>query len=143
VPLPLLAAQLEQPRELRLGLHALARDADAQRLGERGDGAHDRLVDRLRVDGAQERLVDLQLVDRKQAQVGEARVAGAEIVDREAHAEAADAPQRLEVPGEVRHQHALGDLELDARAVDAVVAQRVLQPLEVGVALRELSGRDV
>jgi len=109
--------------ELRRGLHALPGDRNAERRGERGDCAHDRRIGRLRVDPAQERAVDLQLVDRQAAQIGEARVAGAEVVDGEAHAELADRFERGDVLGEARHQHALGDLELHLAALELVLAQ--------------------
>jgi hypothetical protein len=125
VPLPEIAAERLHALELGFALDAFGGDRDAERAGHGGDRAHDRLVGGLGVDLAQERAVDLQLLDRQQAQVGEARVAGAEIVDREAHPEPADALQRLDVGGEAGHQHALGDLELDARAVDAVRFQRI------------------
>jgi hypothetical protein len=69
VPLPFLAAEREQALELRRGLHALGGDRDAERAGERGNGAHDRRVGGLRIDGGQERAVDLELVDRQAAQV--------------------------------------------------------------------------
>src|SRR5207248_11083190 len=84
---------------------------------------------------AQEQAIDLQLVDRQLTQVGKARIAGAEVVDREAHAEAADLAQGRGVLTEVRHQHPLGDLELEAGTVERIGRERALQALDRGGAL--------
>ena len=74
-----------------LGLDALGDDAQAEVVGEVDRGAHDRGVGG--VDGHldHERLVDLDHVDREPLEVGQRRVAGAEVVDRERQADLAQA----------------------------------------------------
>src|SRR5688500_2045258 len=74
------AAGLEE-LALVLGLYALGDHADLQRVRERDDGRDDcALVAVVRQLG-DEAAVDLDLVDREAAQVREARVTGAEVVD--------------------------------------------------------------
>ena len=143
--LPLVAAEREQALELRRRSRRLRRRPRcracrrARRWCARSPGRRRWVSMR-----AQEQAVDLQLVDRQLAQVGEARVAGAEVVDGEAHAELADAAQRLGVVVEVRHQHALGDLELERGAVQPVRRQRGRSPSARSASpWRELGGRDV
>ncbi len=55
----------------------------------------------------------LMHVDRQPLEVGQRRVAGAEVVDRERQADAAEAVERRLRAARVEHQHALGDLELE------------------------------
>src|SRR5207253_192609 len=54
---------------------------------------------------------DLEAVDRQLAEVGERRVAGAEVVDGKADAHAPQRVHRLERDVELSHQRGLGDLE--------------------------------
>ena len=69
--------------------------------GLAGVGVHD----------VHERLVDLQDVDRELLDVVQRRVAGAEVVDREQHAERLQLAEPLDRQLHVRHHHALGDLQ--------------------------------
>ena len=88
-----------------------------------------------------ERAVDLQPVDRQALEVGEARIAGAEIVDRDAHAERGDALHGFDRALGVVHDHALGDLQLQH-----VGGQREFLDHRGDVAIQlvaELRGRDV
>src|SRR3954454_23429601 len=79
------AALLLQPLELLALLDPFGQRLEVQRLAE----AHERvdeLTGRTRLgDRLDERLVDLQRVDREPAEVRERRVAGAEVVDGDAH----------------------------------------------------------
>lgn len=61
------------------GLHA-------HRVGEDDDHAHDGVVARVAQGVADEALVDLELIQRQPLKVGERRVAGSEIIQREADA---------------------------------------------------------
>ena len=94
--LPLLAAERAQPLELGGGLDALGRDREAEAVRHCRDRLHDLRVRGMRIELAQERAVDLQLVDRQAAQVSETRIAGAEVVDRDAYAERCDPAQRID-----------------------------------------------
>jgi len=87
VALPGVAADLEQVVELLFGLHAFRDRCELELLRQRHHGADERGVGAIGADIAHERLVDLELVDREAVQIGERRVAGAEVVHRDAHAE--------------------------------------------------------
>ena len=71
-----------------------------------------------------ERGRDLEDVDGEALQVAERRVAGAEVVDRQPHAERLELVQLLERCVAALDDHALGDLEDQAHGVEAGVAQR-------------------
>src|ERR1700680_4115499 len=79
-----LVAKLEK---LLLGLDAFGCRGDPERAAEPDDGTDDGNRVRLVIEVANERLVDLDLVEGKLSQVAEARIPGAEIVHRDAHAE--------------------------------------------------------
>ena len=85
-----MGAQLHQ---LRGFLDAFGGGLDAERVGKLGD----RVDDRARAVAGQQVLdeaaVDLELVEREALQIAQGRIAGAEIVERDANAERA---QRME-----------------------------------------------
>ena len=87
---------MSQPRRRSSASCAARLDAfgdrlQAERVGEAHDGGDDGAVVRVAasVEAVDEGAVDLQQVDREAPQVAERRVAGAEVVDRELHAEIA------------------------------------------------------
>ena len=86
--------------------------------------------------------IDLELVERETAQIEQARIAGAEIVERKAHADGFQ-PQHRQFRGvEVAEERALGQLELQPVGVEIGLGQDALDHLdEVGAA--ELQRRDV
>src|SRR3546814_8974997 len=85
-----------------------------ERLGQRDDRGDDRAVARSGLGrAANETLVDLDLVERRRLQIAERRIAGAEIVEREADA---DFLQRREHPvrfGRIAQEDTFGDLEFE------------------------------
>ena len=85
--------KLAQDLELGLGLDALGDDADAQAVGQRDHGLDDRPV-RLAVEPGHERPVDLDRVEGQVLQVGQRRVAGAEVVEDEPDAHVAQPVER-------------------------------------------------
>ena len=89
-----------------------------------------------------EAAVDLELVEREAAQIEQARIAGAEIVEREPHAERLQ-PQHGGFGGvDIAEQHAFGELELEPRRVEFGLGQDALDHVdEIGAA--ELQRRDV
>src|SRR5687768_17083030 len=87
VALDEIAAAAFQVLALRLGLHAFADHLDVQGMRERHDGRDDGALVMVAGHLGGERAVDLELVDREALQVGQAGVAGAEIVDHHRHAE--------------------------------------------------------
>jgi hypothetical protein len=83
-------------------------------LGQRDDGADDRLVLDAEIDVAHESLVDLDLVEGECPQVAQRRVPGAEIVQRDLHAKLAQGMERADIVLGLVHQDAFDDLDLQA-----------------------------
>src|SRR5688572_12166441 len=80
------AAELGEQAPLLLGLHPLGHHVEAELRPDRHHHAHQVLVGAL-VHAAHERLVDLDRVQRQVLQQREGGVAGAEVVERDAHTE--------------------------------------------------------
>ena len=99
------------------GLHVqIGREAD-HRADQCGIAA-------LRVRGAgDKRSVDLDLVERDALQIAEARVAGAEIVEREFHADRLQRADHLVDVLVVAEEHAFGDLQLEPLGGQAGLAE--------------------
>ena len=119
---------------------AMTREAEA--LGQRDDRVRDRGVVGAAGQVAHERAVDLDLVERQPRQIGERRIAGAEIVDREADAERLERVHLVRGAVDVVEHDALGQLEhqpLGRRAGRAQLSATCVD--EVG--LSELAGADV
>ncbi len=91
---------------------------------------------------ADERAVDLEDVDGEAVQVGQRRVAGAEVVDREAHAERLEAVEALEVGVGVVHDRALGELDHEVAGLEPRLLQRLGHVLHQ-VAVLQVPRRDV
>ena len=88
VALHLRAAFRAHPIGLLLGLDAFGGRRHAQADAEPGDGAHDgEGVHIGRRQIADEAAIDLDLVEGKLAQIAQRGIAGAEIVQRDAHAD--------------------------------------------------------
>src|SRR5215217_2411047 len=85
-----MGAQLHQ---LRGFLDPLGGRFDAQRMSKLGDCADDRARALTSQQILDEAPIDLQLVEREALQITERRIAGAEIIERDAHAER---PERVE-----------------------------------------------
>ena len=74
---------------------------------------------------ADEAAVDLELVEHGLVQIADRRIAGAEIVERDADAERAQALQHIEGRAIVAEEHAFGDFELDPVAGQLVAGERL------------------
>src|SRR5581483_7373569 len=72
-----------------------------------GQGRVGLVLRHLRDEGA----IDLEDVDRKTLEIREVRVAGAEVVDRDAHAQAFELTETLADHDAIRHDDAFRDLE--------------------------------
>ena len=107
-----------QPLELGRRLDALADAAQPEAARQLHDRSDEHLVAGRAAEALDEGAVDLHDVDRQAGEVAERRVAGAEVVDGEEHAEG---PQLVQaVPdGLGVEEHRLGDLEHDPARVDA------------------------
>ena len=89
-----------------------------------------------------ERAVDLERLDGEVLEIGERRIARAEVVDGHVHAELAHRAHGERRGGFVDHQQALGDFELEAGARQSGFVEMREHP--VGKARRlELRARDV
>ena len=103
---------------------------------------HDRPVLGILAKTADEGTVNLEEVHREPAQIQQGRVAGAEVVDAEAHAELLERLQHAAAGTDIFHQHRFGDLETEQAGLEAgVVESREDEPGEVDRA--HLAGREV
>ena len=100
-------------------------------MRHRDDAAGDRGVAAVVRQVAYEGAVDLHAADREALQVGKRRVAGAEVVDCQAHPGVAQGPQQFHRALGVAHHHAFGDLQLETFFREAGLLENV------GDALRE------
>src|SRR6266571_9259494 len=87
IPLALVAAVRAQEFQLLHGLDPLGDHAHRERMCERDDRLRDRRVVPSLVHPADERAVDLEAIDRQPRQVGEARIARADVVHGDLHAQ--------------------------------------------------------
>jgi hypothetical protein len=93
------------------GLHALGNHLEAQLVGHGDDGLGEGPVAPVGGQVLDEALVDLDDVDVELLQVGQGRIAGAEIVDGDLDAGGAEVAQALGHLGPLVEQQAFGDLD--------------------------------
>nr|WP_056395588.1 hypothetical protein [Massilia sp. Root418] len=134
------AAGALEPLQLLAVLHALGHHGELEVLRQRDHRADDGAA--LARQRLQEAAVDLELVDGEGLQIGQRRVAGAEIVDRQAHAQRARVAHELHRRLHVFHQHALGQLQFQQRGRQAAGAQRAHHFVQEA-ALAQLARRHV
>ncbi|MFT3854741.1 MAG: hypothetical protein QM733_18690 [Ilumatobacteraceae bacterium] len=103
----------------------------------------DRLVGRHRPEPGDEAAIDLHRGDRQLAQVGERRVAGAEVVEGDLDAEPAQAGEAVDGAVEVGQDRGLGDLEADLVRAEGLVGDRRLDPPQDLVGAGHLMGAEV
>ena len=115
-----------QERELLEGFHTLGNDLHFQVVAERDDGARDHGMAVVQA-AAQEGPVDLDEVDREFLQVAQARITGAEVVDRQAHAQRLQFGQRFHRLGWPVHQLAFRHFQFQHVRVDPVALQHLGQ----------------
>ena len=97
----------------------------AERIRHRDDRADDRdALRRIARRAAHEAAIDLDGREAALAQIAERRAAGAEIVERDAHAERQDAIDHLGHRIAVLDEHLLGDLQFQPVGQQAAVRQR-------------------
>ena len=123
-PLNAVAAFCTQERELLGRLDALGDDLEIERVRHRDHGADDRRVFGLVREIGHERAVDLDRVEREPPQIAERRIAGAEIVDREAHALGAEIAHDADRQRGVVHRDGFGDLEFERGRIEPACARR-------------------
>jgi hypothetical protein len=103
-----------------------------ERLAEADDARHDGGRLRAGAEGVDEGAVDLDFLDREAGEVAQARIAGAEIVHGDPHAELVEAGERFENGIGVLQDNAFGDLELQPLRLKPRLAQHPAhQPMHV------------
>ena len=111
-------------------------------MGQGNDRTHDRIAALVAVHRRDEGAVDLERVAREVVEEGERRVAGAEVVDLGANAEALQVVERRAHAIRLVHHRALGDLEPQSLGQQVVRLQRV-NHVRHEVGLAELPAGDV
>ncbi len=119
--LHLVAAGEPQQHALLVGLDAFGQHFHAERMAERDDRLDDGAGMAGGAQRADEGAVDLDLAEREFLQVAQARIAGAEIVERDAHPERAQRFEPLQGLLRVVDQNPFGHFEDDARRRDAAL----------------------
>ena len=102
-------------------LDALRDRLETERLGQADDRGHDVAVGRIRGEVAHEVDVDLDVGERQVLEVGEAAVAGAEVVEGKTAADLAQAAGEASAGGDVLHECGLGDLEDEVGGIGAAL----------------------
>ena len=109
---------------MRLGLDAFGDHLQPQRPPHVDDRAHDRAVALVAGQALDEATIDLQLPDRDPLQVGQARIAGAEVVDRQPHAEPGQRLQPRQRFLRILDQDRFGQLQVERVGRQARLAQQ-------------------
>src|SRR5882757_9788438 len=130
VSLPLLATVRAQEFQLLWRLDPLGDHPQSERMRERNHRLGDRRIVPGLVDPAHERAVDLQAVDGQPRQIAQARIACAEIVHGDLHAERFQAIQDVGCLLAILDQDALGELELQTPGLKLGRAHGALHGLD-------------
>ena len=141
IPLEFVAALRAQEFKLFLAFHAFGQRGELQGFREVDDGDRDGPVVGIGTQVVDERTVDLEFVDRIALQIAQRRIAGAEIVDRDFHAERAQSRQRG-THDLLVHQQAFGQFEFQVAAFEAGLLQHAFH-IGHQFAAMELGRRDV
>ncbi|MNM31227.1 hypothetical protein D3C81_417990 [compost metagenome] len=131
-----------QIRQLRVFFHAFGDHLQLHAVRHADDGQHNGRVVRIAGDFAHEGDIDLQLVDGEALQVGQAGIAGAEIVDGNLDAQRLEVAQHGDGFLGIRHQRAFRQLQLQQVGRDVVLADR-LEHFFLQAAHKKLDARDI
>src|SRR5258708_737564 len=96
---------------LLLGLDSFGDHLELEPVTEVDDAADERFRFGTLAEAGDEAAIDLELMDRQHAEVGQARVAGSEIVERDPHADLVERGERGSDAFGIVDQEALGDLQ--------------------------------
>ncbi|OIQ83985.1 hypothetical protein GALL_342140 [mine drainage metagenome] len=105
-------------------LDAFRDDVEAEVTREIDRRSHDHRARVVAHQVGHEGPVDLEPTDGQLLQVRQGRVPGAVVVDGDLDAEVGETRQHLDRAHRIHHRDRLGDLELEARRLDAVPAER-------------------
>ena len=106
-------------------LDALGDDLEPEMAREVDGRAHDRRVGRVVGHADDEGAVDLDLVQGQALEVGQGRVTGAEVVQRQSHAQLAQPLEHVAGAARIAHHGVLGDLALQQAAGNLPALQDV------------------
>jgi hypothetical protein len=132
----------QQKLDLLRSFHPFRDHPQLQAVRHRDDGRHQRSVILICADVAHKRLVNLERMHRKALQVGQAGIAGAEIVQRQLDSHVTQLDELAKRALVMLHQNAFGDLQLEGGSGNPCFVQDFPdQAAEVG--LFQLPGRQV
>ena len=103
---------------MRFGFHAFGNHAEIEAVRHVDNRPHHHLILFRTADVAGQTAVDLQIVDRQFLQIGQAAVAGSEVVDRYAYPRFPQAAQLVGGLREIADQFGFGDFEGQAIRVE-------------------------
>ena len=135
------AAQLIELDRIGVGLGALGDHVHAEVVRQRDDRFQDDGA-RAAARGADERLIDLDGVEREALQIGQGRMSGAEIVERQAGAELANPLQHLRRVLRILHHQRFRQFQLQRAARDRRARQHGADVVDQ-VVPQQLPRRDV
>jgi len=136
------AVHIPQVIRLFLRLDPLGHDPNVETVGQTDDGPGYGGGLLVRCDRAGEGLVDFELADGKLAQVGEARVAGPEVVEGDLHPLGVKGFERLNCILAVLQQGAFRYLQLQVGRIQAGFIQNLEYPGHKGAGM-QLGGRKI
>src|SRR5579863_60899 len=123
-------------------LDPLGDDLETEIVAESDDGTHDRRIVGLGGHVLDKGAIHLEPIHRKALEVRETRVARAEVIHGDLHAELFQLIQHRDELRRIVHDHALGQLELEKMRIEAARLQRFRDGLRE-ILLAELTRRDV
>src|SRR6266536_194325 len=133
-----LAAVALEESELRRGLDALGDHPQAQRMRQGDDRLRDRLVVAVLLEAVDESLIDFHRLNRQPGEIGQARIAGSEVVDGDRHAALLQLHQRGDGLFRMRDDDAFGDLEIEIMGGQGARRERFVDDAEPAVVLQLL-----
>jgi hypothetical protein len=137
------AAQVQQRARLRRGLDAFGHDGAAEGAGQADHAFDDGAVLRVVEHVVHEAAVDLEHVHRQALEVGQRGVAGAEVVQRKAHADALAARQQGRGGLDVGMGRGFEHLDFEVRRQRLAVARQQFAQAQREVGLLQVARRDV
>ncbi len=141
--LRLVGAECDERVGLDAVLDALGDHPQTERVRQVDDRFDDRFVGLRAAEAGDEAAVDLHRGDGQATQVGQRRVAGAEVVESDLHAESAQRRQAVDRAVEVLEHGGLGDLEADLARVEHALVDRRLDAADHLVGAGHLVGAEV
>ncbi len=126
IALDLVATQFHELVEDFGSFHALGQEAVAQGVAELDHAAHDIEGAGIGADGPDQGLVELEYLGREVVQASEIAIAGAEVVERHAHAHCAGCLDAFQ-GGAFRQHSVLGAFDLEPRRSEPVPGEGILE----------------